>query len=161
MAVNQYMALETESDKVFFGTLAGVAAKLFVIDFQIRHRAAGSSLPAIPTQQNTNFRRLSYPGNPTVSQPASGTSRAHETLSLRTLTNSCRCFPGRNLKNLVIENSSVSGISVVRVGSGQEVRTDDCQAAVAGSVTSQHHSRRFDRSLARSMTGIWLWYSLN
>jgi hypothetical protein len=50
VAVNQCMALETESDKVFFSTLAGVAAKLFVIDFQIRHRAAGSTLPAIPTR---------------------------------------------------------------------------------------------------------------
>ena len=41
MAVNQCMALETESDKVFFDILAGVAAELFVIDFQIRHRESG------------------------------------------------------------------------------------------------------------------------
>jgi len=48
----QRLFLPSESDKVFFGTLAGVVAELFVIDFQIRHRAAGSTLPAIPTQHN-------------------------------------------------------------------------------------------------------------
>src|ERR1700728_2506637 len=78
--------------------------------------------------------------------PVAEANRAHETLSVRTLTNSCRCSPGRNLKNLVIENSGVSGISVVRVGSAQQVRRDHCQAAAAGSVTSEHHGRRFDRS---------------
>ena len=38
-------------------------------------------------------------------------------------------------------------ISVGQVGSGKEVRTDHFQAVAAGSVTSQHQSRRFDRFL--------------
>src|ERR1039458_3557721 len=38
-----------------------------------------------------------------------GSHLAHDAFSLRPLRNACRCSSGRNLKNLVIENSSISG----------------------------------------------------
>jgi hypothetical protein len=37
-------------DQVFFGIIAGVAAKLFVVDLQVRHRAARLTPPGIATQ---------------------------------------------------------------------------------------------------------------
>jgi hypothetical protein len=41
------MARGAECYQVFFGVVAGVAAKLFVVDFQVGHRAAGLTSPAI------------------------------------------------------------------------------------------------------------------
>jgi hypothetical protein len=45
-----FMASDTQRDQVFFGIVAGVAAKLFVVDFQVQHRAARLTPPAIATQ---------------------------------------------------------------------------------------------------------------
>jgi hypothetical protein len=44
------MTRGAEGDQVFFGVVAGVAAKLFVMDFQVRHRSARLASPAIATQ---------------------------------------------------------------------------------------------------------------
>jgi hypothetical protein len=40
----------TERDEVPLGVIAGVAAKLFVMDFHVRHRSARLIPPAIATQ---------------------------------------------------------------------------------------------------------------
>jgi hypothetical protein len=37
-------------DQVLFGIIAGLAAKLFVVDLQVRDRAVRLTPPAIPTQ---------------------------------------------------------------------------------------------------------------
>jgi hypothetical protein len=42
-------------------------------------------------------------------------NRAHEAFSLKPSRNSCFCSPGRHLKNLVIENSSISGSPLSRL----------------------------------------------
>jgi hypothetical protein len=52
------MTRGAERDQVLIGVVAGVAAKLFVMDFQVRHRAAGLAPPAITPQ--TSCRRLAY-----------------------------------------------------------------------------------------------------
>ena len=44
------VACETECDQVFLGVLAGLAAELFVMDFQIGHGAARLTSPAVATQ---------------------------------------------------------------------------------------------------------------
>ena len=44
------VARGTERDQVLFSVMAGVAAKLFVMNFKVRHRAAGLTTPAIATQ---------------------------------------------------------------------------------------------------------------
>ena len=41
------MAPCTERDQVLLGIIAGVAAKLFVVDLKVRHRAAQLTPPAI------------------------------------------------------------------------------------------------------------------
>jgi hypothetical protein len=44
------MAPCTDRNQVFFGVVARVATKFFVVDFQVRHCAAGLTSPAIATQ---------------------------------------------------------------------------------------------------------------
>jgi hypothetical protein len=44
------MAPRTERNQILFGVLAGVTAEFFVVNLQIRHRAAGLTAPAIATQ---------------------------------------------------------------------------------------------------------------
>ena len=44
------VACGTERDQVLFGVVARMAAKLFVMDFQVRHRAARLTPPAVATQ---------------------------------------------------------------------------------------------------------------
>jgi hypothetical protein len=50
LAMQVGMAKGAERDQVLFRITAGVAAKLFVVNFQIRHCAARLAPPAIPTQ---------------------------------------------------------------------------------------------------------------
>ena len=107
------MARGAECYQVFFGVLARVAAKLFVMDFQLCHCAARLTPPAITTQdlllQIFVTRWV---------QTKAGRIRVHEAqdaCSLRPPRNACRCSSGRNLKNLVIENSSVSGSPLSRL----------------------------------------------
>jgi hypothetical protein len=44
------VTLVTERDQVLLGVVARMAAKLFVANLQVRHRAAGLTPPAIATQ---------------------------------------------------------------------------------------------------------------
>jgi hypothetical protein len=44
------MAFGAKSDQVLLGIVARVAAKPFVVDFQVRHRAARLTPPAIASQ---------------------------------------------------------------------------------------------------------------
>jgi len=43
------VAVAAECDQVFFRVLAGVTAKLLVVNFEVRHRSAGLASPAIAT----------------------------------------------------------------------------------------------------------------
>jgi hypothetical protein len=44
------VAICTKGDEVLFRVMAGVTAKLLVVDFQVRHRAARLTPPPITTQ---------------------------------------------------------------------------------------------------------------
>ena len=44
------MTRGAQRDQVLFGVVAGVTPKLFVMDFKVRHRATGLTLPAVATQ---------------------------------------------------------------------------------------------------------------
>jgi hypothetical protein len=44
------MAIDTQRYQIFFGIGTGVAAVLFVVNFQVRHRPAQLTPPAIATQ---------------------------------------------------------------------------------------------------------------
>src|ERR1700722_6440437 len=101
------MAIDAQRNQVFFQVGAGLAAKLFVMKFQVRHRAARLTSPAVTTKD-----KLPQPLVRQRIQPQAGRLAAHLThddLSLRLPRKACRCSAGRNLKNLVIENSSISG----------------------------------------------------
>jgi len=47
--VHLRVALGAERDQILFRIVAGVAAKPFVVNFQMRHRATRLASPAIPT----------------------------------------------------------------------------------------------------------------
>src|ERR1019366_5208881 len=93
--------------------VAGVVTKLFVMDFQVRHRATRLTSPAIATQhllpQTLVRNRIQ------AQEYGPRANRAHEAFSRRPPRNACLCSPGRNLKNLVIEKSSVSGSPLSRL----------------------------------------------
>jgi len=44
------VARSAKCDEVALGIIAGVAAELFVVNVQVRHRAAGLTAPAVSTQ---------------------------------------------------------------------------------------------------------------
>jgi len=44
------MARSAECDQVFFAIVAGVAAELFVMNFQVGHRSAELASPAVTAQ---------------------------------------------------------------------------------------------------------------
>jgi hypothetical protein len=49
-AMDAGMAVRAERDQVLFGVVAGMAAKLFVVNFKVGHRATRLTPPAIATQ---------------------------------------------------------------------------------------------------------------
>ena len=101
------VTLATERDEIQLGIFARMAAKFLVVNLQVRHRAARLTPPAITMQhllpQPLVRRRVQPQGH------GLWTNRAHDAVSPRPVRNVCRCSSGRNLKNLVIENSSISG----------------------------------------------------
>jgi hypothetical protein len=106
------MTCNADGNEILFRVVAGVAAKLFVMDFQVRHRTARLTTPAIATQDLPSQVLVGWRIEPQGCR--FWTSGAHDTFSLSPPRNACRCSTGRNLKNLIIENSSVSGSPLSR-----------------------------------------------
>jgi hypothetical protein len=50
LAMDAGMTVRAKRDQILFGIVAGVAAKLVVMDFEVRHGAAVLTAPAIATQ---------------------------------------------------------------------------------------------------------------
>ena len=113
LAMSGRMASVAQCDEVLFGIVAGVATKFLVMNLKIRHRTARLTSPAVATQDLLPKSVVCNRIQPQAPRPRS--DRAHEAFSLKPSRNSCRCSPGRNLKNLVIENSSVSGSPLSRL----------------------------------------------
>ena len=101
------MACNAERNQVLFGIVTGVAAKLSVVDLQVQHRAARLTLPAITAEHSVAELFVQIGIQPQARR--FWANRAHDAFSLRPPRNACPCSPGRNLKNLVIEYSSISG----------------------------------------------------
>ena len=83
----------TQRDQVQLRIFAGLAAKLLMVDFQLRHRAAGLTPPAVATQNllaQTFVRRG-------VQSKACGANHSQDTLSRRFSRKVCCGSPGKNL----------------------------------------------------------------
>jgi hypothetical protein len=94
------MTRGAECDQVLIGVVAGVAAELFVMDFQVRHRSAGLAPPAIAPQNLLPTTRVCYAVKPRYFWA----NPVHERfLALGSRGMLAFCSPGRRLKNLVIE----------------------------------------------------------
>ena len=94
-AMDAGMALRAERDKVLFGVVARVAAKLFVVDLQVRRRAARLTPPAIAMQDllpQTFVRQGIQP-------QASGfwANHSQDAFSRKFSRKACCCSPGKNL----------------------------------------------------------------
>src|SRR6266852_6900044 len=132
-----------------------MAAKLFVVDLNVAPHAAPLTSPPIATQHPLSqlFIRVGF-------QPQANRFRlnpVHDAFSVICWTNACRCSPGRNLKNLETECKSTSGFPLSRFAPARK--------------SAQIISRQYPRdlslpsinaavSIACSITGIWLLYSL-
>jgi hypothetical protein len=111
-AMDVCVAVCAERDQVLFGVVARVVSKFLVMDLQVRHCPARLTPPAIATQDRLPQSLVRHRIQPQGRRL--WTNRAHDAFSMRT-RNVCRCSSGRNLKNLVIENSSVSGSPLSRL----------------------------------------------
>ncbi len=101
------VARTAKCNEVVFGIDTAVTAKLFVVNLQIRHRPARLTSPAIATQHLATQRLVC---NWIQFQAwVFWVRRIHEAFSVKPSRNACLCSSGRNLKNLVIENSNISG----------------------------------------------------
>jgi hypothetical protein len=105
--MDEGMALCAESDQILFGVVPRLAAEFFMMDFQVRQRAARLTPPGIATQDLLPQLLVRSRIQPQAGRI--GVNRAHDAVSLRPSRNACRCSSGRNLKNLVIENNSIPG----------------------------------------------------
>jgi hypothetical protein len=83
-----------------------MAAKLFVVNFQVRHRAARLAPPAIATQDLLPQSFVGLRIDPQAWEVLA--NRTHDAFSLSPSRNACFCSSGRSLKTLVIENSNIS-----------------------------------------------------
>ncbi len=112
-AMHSGVACRAERDQIFLSIGSRMTAELPVVHFKIGHRAARLTSPAIAPQDLLS----QIPIRHWIQSQAGGfwANRAHDAFSLRPPRNACRCSPGRNLKNLVIENSSVSGSPLSRL----------------------------------------------
>ena len=89
------MACGAKRDQVLFGVAAGVTPKLFVMDFKVRHGAAGLTLPAVATQDLLAQTFIREGVQPRVS--GFGANHSQDAFSRRFSRKACRCSPGRNL----------------------------------------------------------------
>jgi hypothetical protein len=89
-----------------------LAAELPVVRLKIRHPAARLTPPAVATQDLLPQTLVQHRMQPQAAW--FWANRAHDAFSLRPSRNVCCCFPGRNLKNLVIENNERSAHHFLR-----------------------------------------------
>jgi hypothetical protein len=102
----------TERNEVKFGVEPALASEFLVVNFQIRHRAAGLTAPAVAAQdllaQLLVFDRIQPQAR------SSWPSFVHDAFSLRLSRKASFWASGRRRKNRLIENSRVSGSPLSR-----------------------------------------------
>jgi len=112
-AMNLGVALCAERDQILLGILPRVAAKLFVVNLKVGHRAARLTPPTVATE---NLLPKSFVQHRIRAQATEFRSnRVHDAISLRLPRNASRWSSGRNLKNLAIEYRSISGCPFSRL----------------------------------------------
>ena len=107
------MAGVAKGDQVQLRVGPAVTAKLLMMDFQIRHRAAGLAAPGVASKHLLAKVLVGFGFEP---RPWLCRSYAlHEALDRIDSRNVCFCFSGSSPKNLFIENSRVSGSPLSRL----------------------------------------------
>jgi hypothetical protein len=110
--VEPFVASRAQRDQIRILVRALLTAQLFVVDLQILSRAADLACPVVPLHHPLT-KLLVRVGI----QPQAWALRKHsdhEGFWTKWDRNCCRCSPGRNLKNRVIELSKISGLPLSR-----------------------------------------------
>jgi hypothetical protein len=97
----------TQADQVRRGIIAGLTAKLFVVDLNILHATAQLATESVPSQDFA----AELPVRVRV-QSHSWTFRlnaVHDAFSLISVKKASLCSPDRNLKNSRMDRSNISG----------------------------------------------------
>src|ERR1017187_8752784 len=102
-----------KSDQIFFPVIARVTAEFLVVDLKVVHCSTALAPPTIPPR-NSRARCLDGLGA-NSGGPWLSSNWVHDALGRNSCRKACCCWRGRNLKNLVIENSSVSGSPLSRL----------------------------------------------
>jgi hypothetical protein len=107
------MTGRTQGDQVQLGISSTSITELLMMNFQVRHRAAGLTSPAIASKHLLVQFLLAFG---LEAQPWLFHSNAgHEALRQDSLRNVCFCVSGSNPRNLFIEKSGVSGSPLPRL----------------------------------------------
>jgi hypothetical protein len=101
------MASRAQGDQVLLCIIAAVAPKFFVVNLQIGPGAATLAPPAV-TSQHLLPKAIVQLGLQLKAR-LFGPDSVHEAFSVTSCRKACRCSPGRNLKNLVIDCREVAG----------------------------------------------------
>jgi hypothetical protein len=111
--VHLIMAMGAERDEVHPRITTGVTAEVFMVNFQVGHRPAGLTAPAIALQHLLPQLLVCD----RIESQAWGlwANRVHAAASLRFLRKACFWSSGRKRKNLVAEYSRVSGSPLSRL----------------------------------------------
>jgi hypothetical protein len=112
-AVDGRMTRRAEGNQVWLGVPTSVAPKLLVVDFQIRHRSTALTSPAIAMQHL--LPQLFVRGGIKSHRQDLWVNPLHDALAVRLSRKACCCSGGRKRKNLVMENSRVSGSPLSRL----------------------------------------------
>ena len=110
--VNVFMAVGAEGNQILFRIVAALAAKLLVVNLQVRPGSARLASPAVAAQN-----LLSESFVPLGIKPQArlfGSNPVHEAFSVTSCRKACRCSPGRNLKNRDMDCRSTVGSSFSR-----------------------------------------------
>jgi hypothetical protein len=101
------MTCIAKCDQILVRVAPRVAAKFLVMHFHVRHGSARLAPPPIAAEDLLTKLFVRFPVEPRATVFCRNS--IHELFVVVPCRNSCFCSPDRNLKNLVIENSSVSG----------------------------------------------------
>ena len=101
------VACGTERNQVLLRVISRLAAMLLMMNLKARRCAAYLASPVIPLQHF--FTKLFVRFGIQPQRWLLWSNPIHDTLCIACSRNACRCSSGRNLKNLVMEKSSISG----------------------------------------------------
>ena len=110
--MNHLVTIVAKSDQVLFRIISRTAPELFVMDLKPLHRSTVLTSPVIPIE-NLPAYFLVHEVLRSIAR-SFGAKRVHRTSARISSRKACCCGEGRNLKNRVIENRSVSGFWLSR-----------------------------------------------